>query len=155
MSSLIYLMFFPSSLATLSFWLSVSASLCLALFSSQPLLLSFAFHLSLYPYIYDFTPPSITAIFANIMITPFLGPLLIWNSVLYVLISHYRPIGDFILAVTIHGLKAFVVSPLANDSEAFSFSPFAKYFYGLFFLILILYFQNLKSKKLKRSIYAS
>jgi predicted membrane metal-binding protein len=153
MSSIIYLLFFPHNILTLSFWLSVSASLCLALFSTHPLLLSFAFYVVLYPYISDFTPPSITALVINIIITPTLGPLLIWNSILYVFFSIYRPIGDFILSTLINCLKDFILNSTIINTSQLKYNLNVKFFYGFLLIVATIYFQNLKSKKLKKTIH--
>jgi predicted membrane metal-binding protein len=148
MSSLIYLLFFPSAFATLSFWLSVSASLIIALFSRNIVLLSIVFYFVLSPFIIDFSWPQISSILINILLTPILAPLIIVNSALYVLIPGYFWVGDEIIRATLTALETFLLGPSLSMSSFFKISTPFKIIYGLGFVIVAIYFQCLRSNKL-------
>lgn len=151
-SSFVYIGLFPTNLFSLSFWLSLSASLCLSLFSKNTTLLAIGFYFGLLPFIFDFNWPSFSSIFVNVFITPWLSSFYIWNSMIYLFSKNYYLIGDNFYLFTIHFLKY-----IANNNQTLSLTHFSKlktykYFYGFFFLILSLYFQILKTKKIKDQI---
>lgn len=157
-SSIIYLLFFPKSVIELSFWLSVSASLCLAFFSKNLLYASFGFFFILYPFITDFGAPSVTSVVINILITPLLGPALIWNSVFYVFLPFYDDFGNLWLMWLIKILKilSLISLDLSSASEQLinSHKPnlISKILYGIFLVLIAMYFQKLKVERYKYDI---
>ncbi len=151
-SSFFYVSLFPANIFSLSFWLSLCASLCLSLFTKNITLLSIGFYFGLLPFIFDFTWPTLTSIFVNVFITPWLSTLYIWNSMVYLFSEKYYLVGDHFYILTIHFLK-YITNPNQNIiSTSYSNFKIYKYLYGIIFLILTLYFQNLKTKKIKRHL---
>lgn len=152
-SSSFYISLFPSTLFSLSFWLSLSASLCLSLFSKSTTTLAIGFYFGLLPFIFDFNWPSFSSIFVNVFITPWLSSLYIWNSMIYLFLKKYYLIGDNFYLITIHFLKyiassSYVPMLFTHYTKLKTY----KYIYGLCFLILSIYFQILKTNKIRNLI---
>lgn len=147
-SSAVYLLFFPQAFLTLSFWLSVSASLILALFSKSIFLLSIVFYFALMPYILDFSLPQTSSILVNILLTPLLAPLIILNSVFYVLVPEYYKIGDELLRLTLITLDHFLIGTSAIGWNTIKVNSAFKIMYGLVFALITLSFQNLRSDRI-------
>lgn len=147
LSSVIYLLFFPSQVITLSFWLSLSASLCLSLFSKNLISLSFGFYFCLLPYIYDFNWPSFSWIFVNLFITPYLSLVFIWNSFFYLIIKNYYWVGDHFYFVLIHFLKFITDSGVEHQVDPMKTFRVFKFIYGFSFVVFVLYIQKLRTVK--------
>lgn len=153
LSSIIYLLFFPKGVLHLSFWLSLCASLCLASMSKDLLYLSLFFFFGLLPFIIDFNTPSLSSILINILITPFLGSILILNSLLYVLIPFYVPLGDKIIFMIFTFLKNFSFESLEHSQGIHHVLSQAKIIYGFSFVILCFLFQYLKTQTLYQKLH--
>lgn len=146
LSSLVFLCFFPLAFWTLSFWLSVCASLILSLFSKDLLLMSLAFYLCLYPFIYDFAEPQLSSIVANIILTPVIAPLMIYNSILYVALPFYVPLGDQVIVLVLQILQGFVFHETLFAGTTLSIPRNYKIVYGLLFLASALKVRAMKSR---------
>ena len=83
-SSSLVLFLFPSALFKVSFYLSVTASLCLAFFHHSSIQVSLALYFSLFPLIVDFGAPHPSSILVNILITPLFAPILLLTCFLTV-----------------------------------------------------------------------
>ncbi len=148
LSSFIFLTFFPAAFLTLSFWLSLSASLFIGLFGRYPIRLSLVFYLGLLPFIMNFTVPSVASVLINLVITPVLAPLLILNSLFYSVVKFYRPVGEWIFVMIEVVLRSFVLTNFDKPSSFFRLPSELKFIYGFLILALALYFQYLRSRKL-------
>ncbi len=152
LSSMIYLGFFPEAFFTLSFWLSVSASLILATFGQSPLILSLVFYLSLFPFIIDFAKPQLSAILVNIILTPVIAPLLIYNSIFNVVIPGFPFWGDKIIELLLKILSGFNTDTADLSPNPLNLSLKIKILYGFVLSSLIFSFQYLRSKALKAKL---
>ncbi len=151
-SSATYLLFFPLNIFSLSFWLSISASLCLTLFSKNIIMLSVGFYFALLPYIFDFNWPQMSSLFVNIFITPWLSSAFVWNSFFYIFIHNYHLIGDYFYVLIIHILSSISDISTSPSESAIKVKKYYKFIYGIIFLIFVIYFQRLKTLKIKKQI---
>ena len=150
-SSGLLVFLFPPTLFKLSFYLSVTASLCLAFFRLRPISSSCALYFGLLPFIADYGAPHPSSILINILITPILAPILLLTCFFAV------PLIFFSINISplLHHYLAFfnIINDQISAQTLLPLSPIPLYAKGIYFLCVCLLFISfsLKDTLLKKS----
>lgn len=93
-ANVIFLMFFPGDIFSMSFQLSATASYCIAFLKRYPLLLNLSIFVLMYPLLLKFQGQQLIFVINNIFLAPFLGPFLMFTSFASSLIQPFAGILD-------------------------------------------------------------